>query len=90
MQTKKEKRLIKSSKIENTNIISLVISLNVKGINTLIKRHSLVEWISFEKKQTNMMYRMYNKMSKPECLLWTIFSNVWTIFSNVSISVYQV
>lgn len=52
MQTKKEKRLIESSKIENINIILLVISLNVKGINTLIKRHRLVKWISFEKKQT--------------------------------------
>lgn len=52
MQTKKEKKLLESSKIENTNIILLEISLKVKGINTLIKRHSLVEWISFEKKQT--------------------------------------
>ena len=42
--------LIKS-KTENTNIALLVISLNVNGINTSIKRHILEEWIYKKKKK---------------------------------------
>ena len=68
MQNNKNKRDIRHRENKYKNgkhkYYHIAISLNVKGINTSIKRHCLVEWIFFFKEKKN--HDLTTCKSKPQ------------------------
>lgn len=60
---KKHRRQI--AKVKSVNLVILIIALNVKSLNVLIKRKRLSEWIK-SKIQLYAYYKEYTSNSKTE------------------------